>query len=194
VRQSSAWYKSGVLIEQVRWPTIESIMISRRMIGTLALFAQVTYSSSLRKPIRRPRLECQNLCHIHCKNNFYYITNCAGSSKSTSWGCLSGCAVACDNRDDNIHDGDKYEHCRDTCGINFQLRCDVAGCKAGCRRGSTHEYQFSDNSDDIDEQVNDSSELGEVTPSQVEKEAKNTKENVEVEKIVMKDAKEIAGG
>ena len=42
--------------------------------------------------------------------------------------------------------------------------------------------------------MNDSSEPEEVTPSQVEKEAKNTKENVEVEKIVMKDAKEIAGG
>jgi hypothetical protein len=122
----------------------------------LIIFTTTTiHATRLRtgNPTRRPRLECQNLCHIHCKNNYAYLTNCI-QEKSTSWSCLSGCAVACNDDPASSPDVGKYEECRDTCVTNFQLRCDIAGCKAGCRRGSTHRYQFDDN----DEEVNAASD------------------------------------
>ena len=62
--------------------------------------------------------------------------------------------MACNDDPASSPDVGKYEECRDTCVTNFQLRCDIAGCKAGCRRGSTHRYQFDDN----DEEVNAASD------------------------------------
>jgi len=94
----------------------------------LLLFLAACATSTHLRP--RDRLECQNLCHVHCKSNWEFLTDCY----ATSWSCLIGCANACD-------DGSTVVGCRSMCITTYQLRCDIAGCKAGCRRGSTRRYQ-----------------------------------------------------
>ena len=108
-----------------------------QQIQILSLLLSLVLGTHLRIP-RRPPLECQNLCHINCKKDFGFVTDCL----QTSWSCLSGCAVACEHSE--TEENNTYEHCRSTCDTNFQLRCDKSGCVAGCRRGSTHKYQFED--------------------------------------------------
>ena len=91
-------------------------------------------------PRKRAELECQNMCHLHCKSrSFYYLTGC----DETSWGCLAGCAHAC------APDGDIVS-CRSRCVDEMQTRCDTAGCKAGCRRGVSRRYKYlADDEEDL---------------------------------------------
>ena len=87
----------------------------------------------------RKRLECQNLCQIHCKSNWLDLTACF----TNSWPCLAGCSTACDTPD--------VAKCRQMCMKNYQLRCDISSCKAACRQGSSRHYMYLDPDDEEEE-------------------------------------------
>ena len=89
----------------------------------------------------RKRLECQNLCQIHCKSNWLDLTACF----TNSWPCLAGCSTACETPD--------VAKCRQMCMKNYQLRCDISSCKAACRQGSSRHYRYLDPDDDEEEEL-----------------------------------------
>jgi hypothetical protein len=96
-------------------------------------------------PLRDAR-ECAALCQVSCKREWSLLTACY----QPSWGCFVGCARACQE------DGQK-ETCEAACDVQFDgKRCEVAGCRAGCRSGLSREYKLDGSGSKLDGSGSDS--------------------------------------
>ena len=101
----------------------------------ILLLTTATRGSSVRGavPLRNAQ-ECAALCQVTCKKDWQLLTACY----EPSWGCFVGCARACD-----VQDGQKAT-CEAACDVQFDgKRCDVAGCRSGCRSGLSREYKLA---------------------------------------------------